>query len=314
MQAWKAAHPQRPLVLVLTGTDLYRDIRSDADARASLRLADRMVVLQAKGLDELNAAQRAKTRVIFQSVRALRRQAPPRSYFLVTVIGHLREEKDPFRAAQALAHLPRSSDPRRASGPGDDARNGPAGARAHARRAALPLARRARSRRDDALARAQPRDGDFEPDGRRRARGFRSDRHRRAGHRLRHSREISACSANTIPRIYPFANERALAARWRARKATRPGWPRWSPRSKRGVTKSIPQRSAPPLPACSTIYQALDCAKGVPPRVCFNMRGYLPSYSPKLEAISVILKWPLRHVLSARGLVRFAAHPPRRQA
>ena len=108
VKAWKTAHPRRPLVLVLTGTDLYRDIRQDAAARASLRLADRLVVLQAKGLDELSAAERAKTRVIFQSVRALRRQAPPRSYFLATVIGHLREEKDPFRAALALAHLPGS--------------------------------------------------------------------------------------------------------------------------------------------------------------------------------------------------------------
>jgi len=107
--AWKSAHPGRPLALVLTGTDLYRDIRHDAKARASLRLADRMVVLQPKGLDELNAAQRAKTHVIFQSVRAVRRQATPRSYFLATVIGHLREEKDPFRAALALAHLPWSN-------------------------------------------------------------------------------------------------------------------------------------------------------------------------------------------------------------
>jgi putative glycosyltransferase (TIGR04348 family) len=106
MHAWKAAHPQRPLALILTGTDLYRDIRHDADARASLRLADRMVVLQPKGLDELSAVQRTKTRVIFQSVRAPRRQDPPRSYFLVTVIGHLREEKDPFCAALALAQLP----------------------------------------------------------------------------------------------------------------------------------------------------------------------------------------------------------------
>jgi putative glycosyltransferase (TIGR04348 family) len=106
MLAWKTAHPKRPLALVLTGTDLYRDIRSDAAARASLRLADRMVVLQPRGLDELDAAQRAKTRVIFQSVPAMRRQTPPRSYFLVTVVGHLREEKDPFRAALALAHLP----------------------------------------------------------------------------------------------------------------------------------------------------------------------------------------------------------------
>ena len=107
MQAWKAAHPRRPLALVLTGTDLYRDIRCDAGARASLRLADRMLVLQPEGLAELSAAQRAKTSVIFQSARAVRRQAPPRSYFLATVIGHLREEKDPFRAALALAHLPR---------------------------------------------------------------------------------------------------------------------------------------------------------------------------------------------------------------
>jgi putative glycosyltransferase (TIGR04348 family) len=108
MRAWKTAHPHRPLALVLTGTDLYRDIRSDAAARASLRLADRMVVLQPRGLDELADAERARTRVIYQSVRPLRRRTPPRSYFLVTVIGHLREEKDPFRAALALAHLPQA--------------------------------------------------------------------------------------------------------------------------------------------------------------------------------------------------------------
>ncbi len=106
IKAFKAAHPNKPLVLVLTGTDLYRDIRSDKDAKQSLKLADRMVVLQPGGLDELKAGARAKTRVIFQSVRAMRRQAPPASYTLVTVIGHLREEKDPFRAALALARLP----------------------------------------------------------------------------------------------------------------------------------------------------------------------------------------------------------------
>ena len=43
--------------------------------------------------------------MVFQSVRALRRQAPPSGYFLATVIGHLRAEKDPFRAVVALAHL-----------------------------------------------------------------------------------------------------------------------------------------------------------------------------------------------------------------
>jgi len=106
MKAWKAAHPQRPLALVLTGTDLYRDIRSDRSARESLRLADRLVVLQSEGLSELGPGLRDKTRVIHQSVRTVRRQAPPRSYCLITVIGHLREEKDPFRAALALARVP----------------------------------------------------------------------------------------------------------------------------------------------------------------------------------------------------------------
>ena len=103
--AWKKAHPQRPLVVVLTGTDLYRDIRSDRDARASLELADRLVVLQEKGLDELQSKLKRKAAVIHQSVRAVRRLPPPRGHFLVTVIGHLREEKEPFCAARALRHL-----------------------------------------------------------------------------------------------------------------------------------------------------------------------------------------------------------------
>ena len=102
MAAWKKAHPRRPLVLVLTGTDLYRDIHSDRSAKASLALADRLVVLQKEGLKEL----RRKASVIHQSVRPVKRGEPPAGHFLVTVIGHLREEKDPFRAALALRHLP----------------------------------------------------------------------------------------------------------------------------------------------------------------------------------------------------------------
>ena len=101
---WKL-DPGRPLVLALTGTDLYRDIRTDADARASLRLADRLVVLQAEGLKELVPDLRAKARVIHQSVRAVKRQEPPLTSVLITVIGHLRDEKDPLRAALALRQL-----------------------------------------------------------------------------------------------------------------------------------------------------------------------------------------------------------------
>ena len=108
IELWKSK-PGRPLILALTGTDLYRDIRLDAGAKRSMQLADAMIVLQAEGLNELAAGLRAKTQVIHQSVHAVKRQTPPSSYFLVTVIGHLRDEKDPLRAAYALAHLPAGS-------------------------------------------------------------------------------------------------------------------------------------------------------------------------------------------------------------
>src|SRR5437879_6673956 len=97
--------PASPLVVVLTGTDLYRDIRSDSDARASLALADRLVVLQDMGRLELAARFRRKARVIYQSARVRASGEPPSSRFRVAVIGHLRKEKAPFRTALALAHL-----------------------------------------------------------------------------------------------------------------------------------------------------------------------------------------------------------------
>src|SRR6266446_5769231 len=97
--------PDSPLVVVLTGTDLYRDIRTDRDAQASLVLADRLVVLQDMGRLELPARFRGKTRVIYQSAEVHASREPPSRRFRLAVIGHLREEKDPFRAALALAHL-----------------------------------------------------------------------------------------------------------------------------------------------------------------------------------------------------------------
>src|SRR5438876_774283 len=86
--------PDSPLVVVLTGTDLYRDIRTDRDARASLVLADRLVVLQDMGRLELPARFRRKTRVIYQSAEVPAFREPPARGFRVAVIGHLREEKD----------------------------------------------------------------------------------------------------------------------------------------------------------------------------------------------------------------------------
>lgn len=101
--------PDRPLIVMLTGTDLYGDIRTDPNARRSLDLADRLVVLQAEGLRELSPRLRRKTRVIYQSTRPPPKVRPLASCFEVCVSGHLREVKDPFRLAAALAHVPAGS-------------------------------------------------------------------------------------------------------------------------------------------------------------------------------------------------------------
>jgi putative glycosyltransferase (TIGR04348 family) len=106
--AWAKTFPDRELIVVLTGTDLYRDIRTDASAQASLALATQLVVLQEAGLDELSAQHRAKTKVIYQSCpRAA--PAPKAGSFTALMVGHLRDEKDPLtylRAAQRLSDRP----------------------------------------------------------------------------------------------------------------------------------------------------------------------------------------------------------------
>jgi putative glycosyltransferase (TIGR04348 family) len=106
LAAFSHAHPDRPRVLVLTGTDLYRDIRGDADAQASLVHASRLVLLQDAGLAELAPALRAKACVIWQSAPPLP-AAPPAEGFRFCMVGHLRAEKDPLtfmRAARQVAH------------------------------------------------------------------------------------------------------------------------------------------------------------------------------------------------------------------
>jgi putative glycosyltransferase (TIGR04348 family) len=107
--AYAHARAERPLVVALTGTDLYRDIHVDEDAQRALALATRLIVLQDMAPRSLPAEYRAKTRVVYQSARGVARGAHLRSCFEVVVSGHLREEKDPFRAALSLPLLPRPS-------------------------------------------------------------------------------------------------------------------------------------------------------------------------------------------------------------
>ncbi len=97
--------PGTKVVVALTGTDLYRDVHTDASARRSLELADRLVVLHDGGAAELAPRLRPKVHVVPQSAPAMRRLPPLRRWFEVLVVAHLRPEKDPLRTAQAARGL-----------------------------------------------------------------------------------------------------------------------------------------------------------------------------------------------------------------
>ena len=96
----------RPLIVTLTGTDLYRDLPDSAEARDSLEAAHRVIVLQDAALGELAPEVKRKARVVYQSADPHLAHRPPKTPFRVAVVAHLRGEKDPLRTVAALARLP----------------------------------------------------------------------------------------------------------------------------------------------------------------------------------------------------------------
>jgi putative glycosyltransferase (TIGR04348 family) len=105
IDAFKLAYPNRPLILILTGTDLYRDMANHPEVHKSMALADALVVLQAEALQIIPTKWRHKAAVIHQSVPQVPKQQKRKGQFSVSVIGHLRPEKDPFCIVRALPHL-----------------------------------------------------------------------------------------------------------------------------------------------------------------------------------------------------------------
>lgn len=106
IRAWREQRGRAPLAVVLTGTDLYRDIATDADAQRSLQLADALVVLNGRGAQRLPAALQPHAQVVLQSCTARRTLSKPSRHLRVLMVGHLRDEKDPrtyWRAAERLA-------------------------------------------------------------------------------------------------------------------------------------------------------------------------------------------------------------------
>jgi putative glycosyltransferase (TIGR04348 family) len=109
--AFRERYPDRPLVVALTGTDIYRFSVSDpAVTLRSMELADALVCLHDLVHEAIPERFADKLHVIYQSAPALTRpRIPSRRHFDVCVIGHLREEKDPLRAALAARELPAES-------------------------------------------------------------------------------------------------------------------------------------------------------------------------------------------------------------
>ena len=111
VRRFKLRYPQRPLIIQLSGTDIYHYINEDpAPTVRSMELADRLVALNSLAWRVVPKRFRNKLRVIFQSAPkpSVHRQ-PSRRRVEVSVIGHLRDVKDPFRAAEAARLLPPTS-------------------------------------------------------------------------------------------------------------------------------------------------------------------------------------------------------------
>lgn len=103
-------HPDRPIVLALTGTDLYRDLEHDPAARRSVALADRLVVLQPLARAAVAPAVRDRIVVIPQSLATPPQpRSRPDDHVAVVVLAHLRDVKDPLLTARAVGLLPADS-------------------------------------------------------------------------------------------------------------------------------------------------------------------------------------------------------------
>jgi putative glycosyltransferase (TIGR04348 family) len=105
-----ATHPDRPIVVAATGTDVYGDAPISAEVRDSFLRATRIVVLQPRAVESLPEATRGRARVVYQSVAVPdRRPAKVEDAFQVCAMAHLRAVKDPLLPARAVRLLPESS-------------------------------------------------------------------------------------------------------------------------------------------------------------------------------------------------------------
>ncbi len=118
LHAWRSAssiaafarrYPQRPLVVVLTGTDIYRFQHSHPETTtASLDYASALIGLHHHVAHDIAPVYHRILHTVYQSAQPLppSYRRPGARAVTICVVGHLREEKDSLRAAEAARLLP----------------------------------------------------------------------------------------------------------------------------------------------------------------------------------------------------------------
>ncbi len=120
LHAWRSAtainyfkqhFPHKPLIVALTGTDLYKFIKSHPKPTLrSIKQADALITLHDLAYLAIPKSAHKKVYVIYQSADFIQRKITKnKRNFDICVIGHLREEKDPLRTAYAVRKLPDDS-------------------------------------------------------------------------------------------------------------------------------------------------------------------------------------------------------------
>ncbi len=111
IERFKAAFPDRPVILQLSGTDIYEYLDTDpSQTLRSMALADRLVALNDLAGRVVPKRLRPRLCIIHQSAARLPHpRRPSTRAVVVSVIGHLRDVKDPLRAAEAARLLPATS-------------------------------------------------------------------------------------------------------------------------------------------------------------------------------------------------------------
>jgi putative glycosyltransferase (TIGR04348 family) len=113
IRLFREAWPETPLLVVLTGTDIYyHQHEYPEDTLASMAAADVLIGLHSLVARDIPADFAEKLVTLYQSAEAMDRpfaEHLPGTAFNVCVIGHLREEKDSLRAAMAARLLPDGS-------------------------------------------------------------------------------------------------------------------------------------------------------------------------------------------------------------